>query len=107
MSYDVYVNCHTCGSDLIRPSGCNNMTSNLSKMWTEAGAPLRDFKGKQALEVLPLLQQAVDRLKDDPFYYRTLEPDNGWGNYDNCVEFLERILAACARDPLARLVVSH
>lgn len=107
MSYDVYVGCSRCGSDLIRPCGRNNMTSNLSKMWSEASAPLADFQGKQAIDVLPLLQQAIDNLKDDPDYYRQLEPDNGWGDYGGCIEYLERILAACARDPFAKLRVSH
>jgi hypothetical protein len=107
MSYDVYVDCHTCGSDLIRPWGNNNMTSNLAPMWNDAGAPLRDFNGMAAMAVMPKLQAALDSLRDDPEHYRTMNPANGWGRYEDCVEFLERILAACARDPHATVRISH
>ena len=107
MSYDVYVNCHTCGADLIRPEGHNNMTSNLAKMWGEAGAPLRDFDGLAAVAVIPRLRAAIDSLRDEPDYYRTFNPENGWGSYEHCLDFLERILAACCRDPQGTIRVSY
>ena len=66
MSYDVYVGCHSCGADLIRPHGHNNLTSNLAAMWTEAGAPLADMHGMQAAKALPKLQRAIDNLKNYP-----------------------------------------
>ena len=107
MSYDVYIGCSRCGSDLIRPHGRNNMTSNLAQMWDKAGARLRDFDGCTGLEVLPKLQAALDYLRSDPEDFRPLEPSNGWGSYEHCVEYLERILAACCRDPEATLRVCH
>lgn len=103
MSYDLYVSCHTCGSDLMRDH--NNMTSNLSAMWTKAGAPLKDFHERPAYECLPKLQQALDNLRNDPCNYQQLNPPNGWGTYEHCIEYLERILAACARDPFATVTV--
>lgn len=104
MSYDVYVCCHTCGSDLARQ---NNMTSNLAQMWDAAGCPLRDFDGRPAYEVLPKLQNALDALHDDPEHFRTMEADNGWGTYEQCITYLTGLLAACARDPFATMAVSH
>lgn len=102
MSYDVHVNCHTCGNDLVRQT---NMTSNLSKMWTEAGAPLKDFDGKTAFEVLPLLQRAIESLTDDALYYQQFVPDNGWGDLKGCIEYLKGLRDACAKEPFATVAV--
>lgn len=105
MSYDVYVNCSKCGSDLIRPSGHNNMTGNLSKMWNAAGATLADWEGLTGAEVLSDLQRAIDELRNNPEDYKPMEASNGWGTIENCIEFLERIRNACCRDLTAMLHV--
>lgn len=110
MSYDVHVNCHTCGEDLM--GGRSNMTSNVSAVWTEAGAPLRDWGGKTACTVLPALQAAIHRLSDIPAYEREewtqmVRGDGSWGTVDSAREFLTRIRDACCRDPFATLSVSH
>lgn len=104
VSYDVYVCCHTCGSDLVRQ---NNITSNLARMWDAAGCPLRDFNGRPAYELLPRLQNALDNLQDDSDRFMAMEPENGWGTYAQCVDYLRGILAACARDPFATVSVSR
>lgn len=107
MSYDVYVGCHSCGADLIRPHGHNNLTSNLAEMWNQAGAPLRDMGGMLASDAIPKLQRAIDNLKNYPEEYQRYTPSNGWGTYEQAVQFLESIRDACARDLEATLTVSH
>lgn len=111
MSYDVYVSCHTCGSDLM--NGHNNMTSNVSGVWDKAGARLRDWSGKTGVQVLPQLQAAINELSRDmlPFEaaeYQKLVRGNGeWGTFSSALEYLTRIRDAICRDPYATLEVSH
>jgi hypothetical protein len=109
MSYDVYVCCHTCGSDLMSNS---NMTSNVAGVWDKAGARLRDWDGKTGVSVLPSLQSAITTLNDQLPYerqeYEALVRGGGdWGTVDSAVEFLTRIRDAICRDPYAEIKVSH
>lgn len=108
MSYDVGVHCHTCGNDLTYGHG--NMTSNVSRVWTKAGAPLREWDGKTGLEVLPQLQLAISTLSDllpcERAEYEALVRGGGsWGTVDSAREFLVVIRDAICRDPLAKLSV--
>lgn len=105
MSYDVYLGCHSCGQDLIR--GGNNMTSNLARMWSAAGAPLDEWSGRLAAEVLPKLQSAIDELTNNPHQFVEMQPENGWGTHQDCLGFLQRIRDAACRDPSATLSVCH
>jgi hypothetical protein len=111
MSYDVYVNCSCCGQDLIA-GGRNNMTSNIAGVWNKAGAPLRDWGGKRAMEVLPMLQNAITTLKnldswERPEYEELVRGGGTWGKFEDAIEYLELIRDACCRDPLATLSVGH
>ena len=103
MSYDVGMGCSHCGSSVLS----QNMTSNLAKMWDAAGCPLRDMDGWTGVQVLPKVQQAIDRLKRDPEDFEPMQPDNGWGTYRQCIEFLEKIRDACARFPYETISVGH
>jgi hypothetical protein len=83
------------------------MTSNLSAMWTEAGCAIKEFDGKPAHDMLPALASAISNLKDDPYRFQKLNPNNGWGTYEHCIEYLERLRDACCRDPFATVTVSR
>lgn len=104
MSYDVSVCCASCGSNQVRQT---NMTSNCAGMWDKAGATLRDWDGKSAIEILPALQKAIERMHADPEDFKELEPSNGWGSLPAAIEFLEGIRDACAKNPDATLSVGH
>jgi hypothetical protein len=60
-----------------------------------------------ARDIRPLLHQAVERLRADPAKFTPLNPDNGWGDYDGLVRWLERYLAACDEHPDAIIEVSR
>jgi hypothetical protein len=110
VSYDVGVHCHTCGYDLT--NGHGNMTSNVSGVWTKAGAPLRDWNDKTGVEVLPKLQGAIAALSDLlPYerkeYEQLVRGDGSWGTADSAREFLIVIRDAICRDPFAKLSVGH
>jgi hypothetical protein len=110
MSYDVYVCCHVCGEDLM--GGYTNMTSNVAGVWDAAGAPIRDWDGKQGVDVLPRLAGAIRHLRQLlPYEREELEElvrgGGSWGTVDSALEFLERIRDAICRNPLAKISVSR
>lgn len=104
MSYDVYVRCSACGANQVQQT---NMTSNCAAMWDKAGAPLRNWDGKKAVEVLPPLQRAIEWMRSEPKDFKGLAPTNGWGDLPAAVKFLEGIRDACAKNPDADLSVSR
>lgn len=79
-----------------------NITHNLGEMAEKAGIyealwrPTENglTHAKQLIEPLTL---GLERLKSDPDYYKTFNPPNGWGNYDNLVGFVESYLEACTK----------
>jgi len=105
MSYDVYIHCDQCGED--QTHGQNNMTSNLAKMWTAAGCPIKDLSGKPAFVFLPHLEMAIHNLKADPEHFQQYNPPNGWGDYDACLSYLKWLAKACRRNLFATVSVSH
>lgn len=77
-----------------------NMTSNVAGMWRVAGADLAAMDGKPAMEVQLILATAVRNMLSEPAKYRALEPDNGWGSYEGCVDYLTKLaLIAGQVDP--------
>ncbi|MGH3795966.1 MAG: hypothetical protein ACRDSP_13875 [Pseudonocardiaceae bacterium] len=84
-----------------------NMTSNVAPMWREAGADLAEFDGRAAAEVLPVLRTAIAAMEDDPAVYEAMNPANGWGDYDSCLEFLRELVKDFTAHPKATVVVSR
>ena len=81
-----------------------NLTYNLSRMLWGAGMPAwREFIGMNAAEAGLIWEATVTELERDPDLYRTLNPENGWGTYEQAVEVLSALAAACARHPSAEI----
>jgi len=77
-----------------------NLTYNLSPMLLAAGMPpWREFIGMRAGDAGPIWQAVADELRDDPGRYRELNPPNGWGDYEEAVEVISALAAACERHP--------
>ncbi len=85
---------------------CWNYTSNVSRMWRTAGCDLYALKDRKAGDLVPYLERAIWAMRDYPERYRAMEPDNGWGTYEGCLEFLEKILQGCYAVPSAIVRVS-
>jgi hypothetical protein len=84
-----------------------NITYNVGPMFREAlGCGLRDLDGENAGEVLPRLRRAVADMQDRPKAYSAMNPENGWGNSEITLEFLERFVAECASHPKATVSVT-
>jgi hypothetical protein len=83
-----------------------NITHNLVKMASAAGIyePLwrpEENRYRHAWQLIAPLEEGLAKLKEWPDTYRVFNPENGWGNYEVFVEFVESYLAACKKYPEA------
>jgi len=87
-----------------------NITHNLNRM--AAVADIYDvlwrpdengiLKAKQLIEPL---ERGLNKLLQNPEYFKTFDSPNGWGKYENFVPFVENYLLACKEFPEAEVVV--
>lgn len=60
-----------------------------------------------AYQLIEPLQIGLDRLQENPEYYKQFNPSGGWGDYDGFVEFVEDYLRACRKHPTASVYTSR
>lgn len=89
-----------------------NITHNLGNMAREAGIYQHLWRPEElnitrAQELVEPLAQGLVRLEADPDHYRKFDAPNGWGVYDNFVDFVRDYLAACQTNPDAEIHVSR
>lgn len=99
MSYDIRLEIDTGGPEPATVGREFNMTSNVAPMWRRAGADLAAADGKSAGGLVLFLDAAIRRMKANPDEYRAMDPPNGWGTYEGCLEFLQELRDACAANP--------
>ena len=94
----------------------NNITHNLSKMASEVklsnGLSLYDVLWRAdehqliyAQDIAELLDEGWNILVSEPDRFKQLNPENGWGNYDNLCKFVYEYRAACWNEPDATIEV--
>lgn len=99
MSWDISLTINT-GIKEREIVDCGNYTYNVSDMYVKAmGKSLSDLHGKKAKDVIPLLKTGVKAMLTDPIEMKKLSPENGWGDYDGALEYLQGILKACEENP--------
>lgn len=81
-----------------------NITHNLGAMAAEAGIYMPMWRPDEmgitkAGELIGPLSRGLTLLRSDPERFRTLNPVNGWGSYEELVEAVAEYLAACCADP--------
>lgn len=88
MSADVWIVKEACphcgrgdeGADL-------NITYNLSRMLREAGfVGWGDLVGMPAVDAGKHILSVLDDMVEDPEKWRAMNPPNGWGDYDSCLQ---------------------
>ena len=107
MSLDLYLSCDHCGD--VRNF---NITHNLTPMARECGVYGFLWKApetgvKIAADLIGPLTLGLKRLRSEPERFQSLNPPNGWGDYDGFVESLESLLAACLNVSTASVSVSR
>jgi len=106
--------CHHCGSTYKDNEELYwaNITHNLGEMADEAGIYLalwrpEDLNIDTAKALIPILTSGLNRLKNNPDYYKKYNPSNGWGKYENLVSFIKEYLEACNDNPEAIIEISR
>jgi hypothetical protein len=89
-----------------------NITHNLNRMAEEAGIYKALWRPEEiniakAAQLVEPLKAGLALMKDDPARFIKLNPENGWGSYDDFVPWIENYLAACEQYPQATVKVSR
>ena len=108
MSYDIYI--HRNG-ELILIIG--NYTSNVGAMYGAASdgawhdeTRVPRYKDFPTREFLPIGRQIVTIMARDPERFESMDPENGWGDYDGALAYMVRIVTACEDFPEDMLYIS-
>jgi hypothetical protein len=106
MSYDIWLEIDTGGPEPATVAEVGNYTSNVSGMWADAlGRSLGDYHGAPCSEAAGSLLRGVERMKADPAHYEAMNPENGWGDYEGALKYLEQLYEACTRHPKATIAI--
>ena len=89
-----------------------NITHNLNKMAKEAGLYEYLWRPEEvgitrSSQLIRPLKKGLNELKRHPEKYAKFNPDNGWGDYDGLVKFVEGYLNACINNKDATIEVSR
>jgi hypothetical protein len=89
-----------------------NITHNLNHMAAEAGIYQALWRPEEigltkASQLIEPLRAGLKLLRNDPERFEKLNPDNGWGNYEGLVRFVENYLEACEKYPDAEIEASR
>lgn len=107
MSFDVYLEIDTGGEYTATVADVGNITYNVNPMFHEAlGYGLRQTDGRNAGELLPELRKGIADMQDRPAVCTAMNPENGWGNAQVTLEYLQGFAAACAAHPKATVRVT-
>jgi hypothetical protein len=108
MSYDVWYEVEVDG-EWVTASDGRNYTSNVSRVWREAGCDIAEFHGRSVVEFAASLERAISAIESDLPRFGAMDAPNGWGSAKGCVERFLRPLLLDARlvNQCARVVVSR
>lgn len=107
MSLDVYLD-----NDLGQTLYSFNITHNLNTMADKAGIYEHMWRPEElgfsrAGELVEGLEVGLQQLQTKPDYFKTFNPENGWGTYEGLLKVVTDYLAACKHFPNACLYVSR
>ena len=96
----------------------SNITHNLGKMASEVklsnGLTLYDVMWRpdehgitHASTLSEYLDEGWNILLSEPDYFKTFNPDNGWGSYEGLIDFVYKYRNACWDNPDAELSISR
>jgi hypothetical protein len=105
MSYDITLNINT-GIEDYPVADCGNYTYNISGMHEKAmGYRLSQLNGKSVKDIIPILREGIKQMQDNPEVYKAMNPENGWGNYEGALAYLQTILDNAVKHPATFLDV--
>lgn len=89
-----------------------SITHNLNKMAQKAGLyevmwyPDK-LEIKTANQAIKYLEKGLKYLKQNKNQLKKYEPENGWGTYDNLVEFVAEYLSNCRQYPDSQIYITR
>jgi len=113
MSWDASLECGCCGHDLIDRNYTHNTSRMIYGALQDAGVVLPNpdghgtvawwghLNGMTGPEGAAYLDAILTHLAKDPGRYRAMNPENGWGNYDDLVTVLTEMRDAVPEHPTA------
>jgi len=90
-----------------------NITHNLGRMADECGLydwiwMAEENPGvKSARDLIDPLEQGLYKLRDDPMKYKKFNACNGWGRYEDLVNFIMDLIKTCKEYPDSHISVSR
>lgn len=89
-----------------------NITHNLGEMADKAGMYYAlwhpDQIGmKRAKEIIPIIESGLEKLKEQPEYFKQFNSPNGWGMYEHFIPFVEKYLEALKEYPESVIETSY
>ena len=89
-----------------------NITHNLNRMAKEARIYKylwrpEEVNCKYAGDLVTKLEESLVKLRNYPLESKLYDSPNGWGTYENFVNFVEKYLEACKQFPKALIEVSR
>jgi hypothetical protein len=107
VSYDIWLDINTGAGEEVMVHNVGNYTVNVAWMWWQAlGHPLRELDGRGAADTIETLTAAVAAMRDRAQEFSAQEPENGWGNYEGALDYLERLLVGCRAHPATTIRIS-
>lgn len=88
-----------------------NITHNLGEMAEAAGIYRHLWRPEKlgidlAMLLIPPLSEGYRKLLSEPEKFKEFNPPNGWGDYEDLVDFVSRYLLACIAYPEAKIEIS-
>lgn len=89
-----------------------NITHNLTTMADKAGIyealwRPEEIGAVKAKDLITPLSAGLNMLKENSSFFKEFNPNNGWGNYEGLVRFIEEYLNACNEYPESIIGVSR
>jgi hypothetical protein len=89
-----------------------NITHNLGDMADAAGIYKACWRPEEigvttAGQLVSLLRAGLNLLHSDPARFKQYDSPNGWGRYENFVQWVAKYLAACEQHPAATISISR
>lgn len=89
-----------------------NITHNLGQMADAAGIYNHLWQPdkigiSKARHLINPLKAGLHKLKKNPERYKCYNPENGWGKYEDLVEFVEKYIEACEENLDANISISR
>lgn len=109
MSYDIELYVMSDNVRWTREDSQLNYTYNVSPMYRhviDENEGINILHGMRCADARGILETSVKRMYEDREELETMNPTNGWGDYEGALMVLEKLLLCCRMYPSARISIT-